>query len=232
MAPLSRLLPRIPDGGHTLQTPKIHQRRGAGRGPRHRPIFPPDLPIPQSRHKVDQEVQPNTRVPRARQLPPQNAGILCRAQPAAPCGIPHRQSTKFSGMLLRRAGDQGTNVPTEPTRMTSEEAIHQGARSQGAPSGTTGATSAHVTCETVARGTFFAAPKAMSVKEREGGPDTDLSFLLTSLSRKPDKRRARGCSPTDGTHEPPGSLRRTRECYAEPSPPCHTGFPDTRAHQP
>ena len=57
--------------------------------------------------------------------------------------------------------------------------MHQGARSLGAHSGTTGATSAHVTCENIARGTFPAARKAISVKEREGGRDTDLSFLLT-----------------------------------------------------
>ena len=56
------------------------------------------------------------------------------------------------------------NVPPEPTRIIFEIVIHQGARSQGAHSGTTGATSAHVTCENVARGTFPAAPKTISVK--------------------------------------------------------------------
>ena len=93
-----------------------------------------------------------------------------------------------------------------------------------------GATSAQVTCENVARGTFSAARKALSVKEREGGPNTDLSFRLTSLSHKQDKRWASG--PTHRTNEPAGSRRRTRECYAEPSPPRRTGLPDTRAHGP
>ena len=122
------------------------------------------------------------------------------------------------------------NVPPAPTRTTSEKVIYQGTRLQGADSGTTGATSAHVTCENVARGTFPAVPKAISVKEREEGPDAGLSFHLTCVSHIPDKRWARG--PTDGTHEPAGSRRRTPESYAEPSPPHHRGLPDTRAHQP
>ena len=54
--------------------------------------------------------------------------------------------------------------PPEPTRITAEKVIHEGTRSQGAHSGTTGATPAHVTCENVVRGTFPAAPKAISVK--------------------------------------------------------------------
>ena len=60
------------------------------------------------------------------------------------------------------------HAPPEPTRRTSEKVLHPGTRSQGAHSGTTAATSAHVTCENVARGTFPAAPKAISVKERVG----------------------------------------------------------------
>ena len=116
--------------------------------------------------------------------------------------------------------------------MTSVKVIHQGTRSHGAHIGTTGATLAQVTRENVSRNTFPAAPKAISVNEREGGRDTVLSFHLTSLSHKPDKRWARGCSRTHATHEPASSRRRTRECYAEPSPPRHTGFPDTRAHKP
>ena len=93
-----------------------------------------------------------------------------------------------------------------------------------------GATSAHVTCKNVSRGTFPTASKAISVKEREGGPDTDLSFRQTSLTQKPDKRRARG--PAHSSNEPAGSGRRTRECYSEPGPPHRTGLPETRAHQP
>ena len=118
----------------------------------------------------------------------------------------------------------------EATRISSEKVVNEGSRSQGAHSGTTGATSVHVTCENVARGRFPAALKAISAKEREGGPDTDLSFCLTSLSHQPDKRWAR--RPTHRTHEPAGSRRRTRECYAEPSTPRSTGLPDTRAQQP
>ena len=68
----------------------------------------------------------------------------------------------------------------EPTRISSEKVKHQGTRSQGARSGTTGATSAHVTCENVPRGTFPAAPKASSVKEQRGGPDIDpYSFIFS-----------------------------------------------------
>ena len=47
-------------------------------------------------------------------------------------------------------------------------------------SSTTGATSAHVTCENFVRGTFPAAPKAISVKERGGGLDTDPYFFFSS----------------------------------------------------
>ena len=132
--------------------------------------------------------------------------------------------------VTSKGRDQGMNVPPKPTRATSENVIHQGTRSQGAHSGTTVATSAHVTCKNVVRGMFPAAPKAISIKEREAGPDADLSLRLTSLSHKPDKRWARG--PAHGTHKPAGSCRRTRECYAEPSPPRRTGLPDTRAQQP
>ena len=72
------------------------------------------------------------------------------------------------------------HAPTEPTRIFSKKVKHQGTRSQGAHSGTTGATSAHVTYENIARDTFPAAPKAMSVTEREGVPDTDLSSFFSS----------------------------------------------------
>ena len=72
------------------------------------------------------------------------------------------------------------HAPPEPTRIFSEKIKHQGTRSQGAHSGTTGATSAHVTYENVARDMFPAAPKAISVKEQEGGADTDPYFFISS----------------------------------------------------
>ena len=93
ICPLSTFLPRFLDGGHAPQAPEIHHRQRTGRGPRHRPIFVPDVPFSQARHEVEQGVQLNTRDPRARRLPPANMGILGQAQPAAPCGIPRRQST-------------------------------------------------------------------------------------------------------------------------------------------
>ena len=115
-----------------------------------------------------------------------NTGMLRRAQPAASCGIPRRQSTWSSRMLLPRGGDQGMHAPLEPGRISSERVKHQGTRSQSAHSGTTEATSAHVTCENVARGTFLAAQRAISVKEREGGLDTDpYSFIP---SRTPSRQ--------------------------------------------
>ena len=70
-------------------------------------------------------------------------------------------------------------APPEPTRISSEKVTHQGARSQGAH-GTTGAASAHVTCEIVARDTTPAAPKGISVKERERGLDTDPYSFISS----------------------------------------------------
>ena len=66
MAPPNPFWPRILDGVHAPHAPAIHLRQGAGRGPRHRPLFPPDLPFPQARHEVDQGVQPDTPDPRAR----------------------------------------------------------------------------------------------------------------------------------------------------------------------
>ena len=64
-------------------------------------------------------------------------------------------------------------APPEPTRISPEKVKNRGTRSQGTHSGSTGAASAHVTCENVARDTYSAAPKAISVKEREGVLDTD-----------------------------------------------------------
>ena len=71
-------------------------------------------------------------------------------------------------------------APPEPTRISCKKVKHQGTRSQGAHSGTTGATSAHVTCEDVARDTFPAAPRAISVKEREGGLNSDPNSFISS----------------------------------------------------
>ena len=71
-------------------------------------------------------------------------------------------------------------APPEPTHISSEKIKHQGTRSQGTQSGTTGAVSAHVTCKNVARNTFPAAPKTISAKEREGGLDTDPHPFISS----------------------------------------------------
>ena len=122
-------------------------------------------------------------------------GMLRPAQPAASCGIPRRQSTYSSRMLLPRAGDQGMHAPPEPTRISSEKVKPQGTRSQGAHSGTTGAASTNVTCENVARRTLPAAAKAISVKEREGGFDTDrysFCFLLTPFPTSQTRSWPRG----------------------------------------
>ena len=80
------------------------------------------------------------------------------------------------------------HAPPELTRISSEKVKHQGTRSQGVHTGTTGATSAHTTCENVARGTFPAAPQAISVKEREGGLGTDTYSVISS---GPPSRQAR-----------------------------------------
>ena len=66
MAPPNPFVPRFPGECQAPRAPAVHQRQGTERGPRHGPIFPPDLPFPQAGHQVDQEVQPNTRDPRAR----------------------------------------------------------------------------------------------------------------------------------------------------------------------
>ena len=72
------------------------------------------------------------------------------------------------------------HAPPEPTLIFPKNVKHQGTRSQGAHSGTTGRTSAHVTYENFARGMFPAAPKAIRVKEREKGPDTDPYSFISS----------------------------------------------------
>ena len=95
-------------------------------------------------------------------------------------------------MLLLRAGDQGMQAPPEPTRMSSEKVIHQGTRSQGAHSGTTGATSAQVTCKSVARGTSPAARKLSASRSERGAP------TLTYVSARPP-------SPTSQTRGGPGA---------------------------
>ena len=72
------------------------------------------------------------------------------------------------------------HAPPEPTRVFSEKVKHQGTESQGAHSGTSRATSAQVTYDNVARGTFPEAPKACSVEEREGGPDNEPYSFISS----------------------------------------------------
>ena len=146
-----------------------------------------------------------------------------RPADAGPSLLRHARSPNARAHNPRECYFQGQGIkslhaPPEPTSISSEKVIQQGTRSQGTNCGITGADLAHLTCENVARGTFPAAPKAFSVKEREGGLDTDLYFFLTPFHHKPDKTWARGS--THGTHEPAGPRRRTRECYAEPSPPC------------
>ena len=118
------------------------------------------------------------------------------------------------------------NMPPEPTRITSEKVKYQGTRSQGTHDSTTGAASAHVTCENVVRDTFLAALKAISLKEREGGLDTDQYSFISSLPPSRDTNWAKGS--THGTHEPASSCQRTQDSYAEPGPPRRTGHPDTR----
>ena len=83
-------------------------------------------------------------------------------------------------MLPLRAGGQGIRAPLEPTRTSSEKVNQEGTRSQGTHNGTTGATSAHVTCENVARDMFPAALRPISVKELEGGLDTDPYSFISS----------------------------------------------------
>ena len=71
-------------------------------------------------------------------------------------------------------------APPEPTRISSGKVKHRGTRSQGTNSNRTGAAWAHATCQNVARDTYSAAPKAISVKEREGVLDTDPYSFISS----------------------------------------------------
>ena len=71
-------------------------------------------------------------------------------------------------------------APPQPTRICSENFKHQGTRSQGTQTGTTRAVPAHVTCENVARDTFPAASKAISVTEQEGRLNTDPYSFISS----------------------------------------------------
>ena len=170
-------LQSIPGEGHALRAPAIHQRQEKGRGRRHGPVLPPNLPLPQAEHKVDRTKGAAEHA--GPTDPPMTTGMLRRAQPAASCRIHRRRNTK-SRMLLPRAGGQGMRAPPVPTSISSENVKHQGTRSQGTHNGTAGPASAHVICENVARDTFPAAPNAISVKKRGGGLDTDPYYFISS----------------------------------------------------
>ena len=49
----NEFLSRIPGEGLAPRAPAIHQRQEKGWGPRHPPIIPPNLPLPQAGHEVD-----------------------------------------------------------------------------------------------------------------------------------------------------------------------------------
>ena len=126
---------------------------------------------------------------------------------------------KLSRTLLSRARGQGIRAPLEPTRTSSKKVKRQGTRSQDTRNCAAGVASAHVTCENGERDTFPAAQKANSVKEREGGLDSEQhSFFppdpYPEHARDP---QARWLLPANT-----GVLRR-----AQPAAP--DGRPDTRA---
>ena len=68
-------------------------------------------------------------------------------------------------------------------------------------------------------------PKSISVKEREGDPDTDLSFCLTSLSHKPDMRWNKAAAQHTRPTGPPapasehGNITPCPACRAMQDPP-------------
>ena len=173
----SIFLPCAPGEGHAPRAPANHQHQGRGRSPRHGPVLPPNLPLPHTGHTVNRTKGGAQHTGPTRS--PMTTGLLCQAQPAASCRIPRHQNTS-SRTLLSRAGGQGIRAPLEPTCISSENMKHHGTRSQGTHSGNTRATSAHVTCENVARDTFPAALKAIRVREREGGLHTHPYFFISS----------------------------------------------------
>ena len=73
-----------------------------------------------------------------------------------------------------------------------------------------------------ARATLPTPLHSISVKERDGDPDTDLPFRGTSLSNEPDTRWTKGCSPTHGTHRPANeheNITPTPKCRVMRDPP-------------
>ena len=97
----SKFLPRAPGEGHAPRTPAIHQRQGRGRGPRHKPVLPPNLPPPPAGHTMD-------RAQRAAKHAgptgsPMTAGMLYRAQRAASSpGIrAHNRGRYFQGQGVK-----------------------------------------------------------------------------------------------------------------------------------
>ena len=138
--------------------------------------------------------------------------------PPTPVDRAHRRELHWATQLLPRAPANAgqTSQPYNPC-YTAETLTPWPHRAHSSHISRTGAT-------------LPTPPKSISVKEREGDPDTYLSFRLTFLSHKPDTRWTKLCSPTHETHRPAGFRRRTRDYYAALSPPRHAGFPDVRAH--
>ena len=76
----SEFLPRGPGEGHAPRTHAIHQRQGRGRGPRHAPVLPPNLPLPHAGHTTDWAKRAAKHAGPTGS--PMTTGMLYRAQPA------------------------------------------------------------------------------------------------------------------------------------------------------
>ena len=163
----NELLPRVPGEGHAPRAATIHQRQGKGREPRHRPVIQPGLSLPQAGHEVDRTKGAAEHA--GPTGPPMATGNDTSSPVAASCGIPRRRNTE-SRMLLRRAGDPGMRAPPEQTRISGEKVKHQGTRSQGAHSGTTGEASGHVTLRECCEGHVPRSPENYQRQGARGGP--------------------------------------------------------------
>ena len=154
-------LSNIPRAGATLPRPPPPAHDRDRDGAQHGPVLPPNPPLPQTGHTMDRAKRP--------------------AKYAGPTARP-----MTTGMLSRSR--QEHYLPSEESRDTCAAGTSAHLLQENSNAWDAGAESAHVTCENGARDTFPGAQNVHSVKEREGGLDTD------GYSLPPDPRQghARG----------------------------------------
>ena len=177
-------LPHPPGGGHAPQTPATCQQQRRGRGPTR--TCPSSEPSSAANRTHDEPGQGASQKRGTHGRTDDHRNVIRKSSRTLP------SEARIKGYVRR--WDESAPPPGKVKAWDA------------------GADSAHVTCGNGARDTFPAAQKVNSVKEREGGFDTD------QYSFPPDPTR--GTQGTvgspHGTREPAGSYRRGGKCTAKP----------------